>query len=97
MLTVINFKKAFDSVHRGKMLKILATYKIQSWTISVIGLMCKGTRAKVLSPLGESKLFDKLAGVLQGDTLAPYLFALVIDHCRRKAVNGDDEKLEFYL
>ena len=38
------------------------------------------------SPDGESKLFDILAGVLQGDTLAPYLFAIVIDHCMRKAV-----------
>ena len=79
------------------MLKILAAYGIPSRIVSVIGLMYKGTRAKVLSPDGESKLFDILAGVLQGDTLAPYLFAIVIDYCMRKAVNGDDEKLGFTL
>ena len=46
--------------------------------------------AKVLSPDGETELFEILAGVLQGDTLAPYLFAIVIDYCRRQAI-GDDE------
>ena len=35
--------------------------------------------------------------MLQADTLAPYLFAVVIDYCMRKAVNGDDEKLGFTL
>ena len=59
----------------------------------VIRLMYEGTRAKVLSPDGETKLFDILAGVLQGDTLAPYLFVIVIDYCMRKAVNDDDEQL----
>ena len=38
--------------------------------------MYEGTREKVLSPDGELKLFDILAEVLQGDTLAPYLFAI---------------------
>ena len=81
VLTFIDFKKAFDSVHRGKMLKILAAYGIPSRLVSVIGLMYEGTRAKVLSPDGETELFDILAGVLQGDTLAPYLFAIMIDYC----------------
>ena len=71
VLTFMDFKKAFDSVHRGKMLKILAAFGISSRIVSVIGLMYKGTRAKVLSPDGESKLFDTIAGVLQGDTLVP--------------------------
>lgn len=97
VLTFIDFKKAFDSVHRGKMLKILAAYGIPSRLVSVIGLMYEGTRAKVLSPDGETELFDILAGVLQGDTLAPYLFAIMIDYCMRKAINGDDEKLGLTL
>jgi len=93
VLTFIDFKKAFDSVHRGKMLKILTAYGIPDRIVSVIRLMYEGTRAKVLSPDGETELFDILAGVLQGDTLAPYLFAIVIDYCMRKAVNVDDEQL----
>ena len=35
--------------------------------------------------------------VLQGDTLAPYLFDIVIDYCMRKAISGDEERLGFTL
>ena len=59
--------------------------------------MYEGTKAKVISPDGESDLFEILAGVLQGDTLAPYLFAIVIDYCMRKAISGDEERLGFTL
>ena len=93
VLTFIDFKKAFDSVHRGKMLKILAAYGVPERIVSVIRLMYEGTRAKVLSPDGETELFEILAGVLQGDTLAPYLFAIVIDYCMLQAVKGDEEQL----
>ena len=33
--------------------------------------------------------------MLQGDTLAPYLFAIMIDYCMRKAISGDVENLGF--
>ena len=35
--------------------------------------------------------------LLQGDTLAPYLFEIVIDYCMRQTVNGEDEQLGFTL
>ena len=31
---------------------------------------------------------DIVAGVLQGDTLSPYLFIIVLDYALRKAING---------
>ena len=40
--------------------------------------------AKVLTPDGKTKSFKILAGVLQGDTLAHYLFAKVIDCCSHR-------------
>ena len=69
VLTFIDFKKAFDSVHRGKIIKILETYGIQVKIVELIRLMYEKTMAKVLTPEGETELFEKLAGVLQGDTL----------------------------
>ena len=61
--------------------------------------MYEGIRARILnlSPDGEMELFDILAGVLQGETLAPNLFAIMIDYYMRRAVNGDNEKLGFTL
>ena len=45
------------------------------------------TMAKVTSPGGDSLLLRILAGMMQGDTLAPYLFIIVLDYAimRRKA------------
>ena len=37
------------------------------------------TRAKVLSVDGETEMFEITAGVLQGDTLAPFLFIIIVD------------------
>ena len=49
------------------------------------------------TPDGNTAFFDILAGVLQGDTLAPYLFAIVFDYAMRKAINGREEELGFQL
>ena len=48
VLTFIDFKKAFDSVHRGKMLKILEAYGIPVKLVELIRLMYEKTMAKVL-------------------------------------------------
>ena len=93
----VDFSKAFDSVHRGMMLKILKAYGIPDQLIQAIGKLYEGTRAKVISPDGETDYFNILAGVLQGDTLAPYLFAIVVDYLMRKAISGNEDELGFTL
>ena len=45
---------------------------------------------------GETEIFSILTGVLQGDTLAPYLFVLLLDNLR-EAIDGREEGLGFYL
>ena len=37
-------------------------------------------KVKVCSPDGGIDFFDIVAGVLQGDTLAPYLFIICLDY-----------------
>ncbi|XP_072033018.1 uncharacterized protein [Amphiura filiformis] len=66
IITFIDFKKAFDTIHRGKMLKILRAYGIPELIVEAIGNMYQNTKAKVISPDGETELFEILAGVLQG-------------------------------
>jgi len=51
------------------------------------------TKAKVLSPDGETDFFEILAAVLQGDTLAPFLFVIVIDYVLRKTVDSHEHSL----
>ena len=90
VITFVNFRKAFDSVHCAKMMKILSAYGIPDELVKAISPFYENIRAKILSPDGDTEFFDKLAGVLQDDALAPYLFAFVIDYTIRQAA-GDLE------
>ena len=52
-------------------------------------MLYKNTKAMVRtvrSPDGDTEFFNVLAGVLQGDTLAPFLFILALDYVLRTSV-----------
>ena len=79
------------------MLLILKAYRIPEELVTAISIMYEDTSAKVIKPDGRTETFSILAGVLQGDTLAPYLFVIVIDYIMRKALTEREEKLGFQL
>ena len=97
ILIFIDFKKAFDTIHRGKMLAILKAYGIPEELVTAISIMYEDTTAKVITPGGETETFNILAGALQGDTLAPYLFVIVIDYVMITALVGSEDKLGLQL
>ena len=86
VMLFIDFRKAFDSVNRNCLMKILRAYGIPKKIVDLISLLYSNTRAQVITPDGTTEFFEILAGVLQGDTLAPYLFVIVIDYCMRMAL-----------
>ena len=97
-ITFIDFKKAFDSIHRAKMMRILKAYGIPPNLLRAIEQMYTNTKARIQTPDGETEQFDISAGVLQGDTLAPFLFIIVLDYAMRKAMaNGKEEDLGFTI
>ena len=95
-IVFVDLSKAFDSVHRAKMIKILKEYGIPNEIINAIQKLYMGTRAKVLSLDGETECFEILRGVLQGDTLVPYLFTIAIDYIMKMVIDGK-EQLGFIL
>ena len=97
VITFIDFKKAFDTIHRGKMLRILKAYGLPPNILRAIEAMYTNTRAKIISPDGETDMFEITGGVLQGDTLAPFLFVIVLDYALRKALDGKEEDLGFTI
>ena len=97
VMTFIDFKKAFDSIDRGKMMRILKAYGIPPNLLQAIEMMYTNTKAKVVSPDGETEMFDITTGVLQGDTLAPFLFIIVLDYAMSKAMAGKEEELGFTI
>lgn len=88
-LLFIDFKKAFDSVHREKLAEILLSYGVPEEIVSAIMMLYINTRSMVRSPDGDTDFFDVTAGVLQGDTLAPYLFIICLDYVLRISVDKD--------
>ena len=50
-------------------------------------MLYRNTKVKVCSPEGDTDYFDIVAGVLQGDTLAPYLLIICLDYGLRTSIN----------
>ena len=52
-------------------------------------ILFKGTTASILTLDGETNPFQTSSGVLQGDTLAPYIFVIAIDWVIQKSIPND--------
>ena len=50
-------------------------------------MLYKNMKVKVRSPDGDTDYFDIVAGVLQGDTLAPYLFIICQAYVFRMSID----------
>ena len=79
------------------MFKILKAYGIPSRLLMAIKSMYTNTRARVVNTDGESDEFEITTGVLQGDTLAPFLFIVVLDYALRIVVDGREREFGLTL
>ena len=55
--------------------------------VAAIIMLNKNTKVKVCSLDGDTDYFDIVAGMLQRDTLAPYLFIICLDYVLRKSLD----------
>ena len=83
----VDFTKVFDSIHRGKMEQMLFAYGLPKETVAAIMILYRNTKVKVRSPDGDRDYFDIVAGVLQGDTLPPYLFIICLNYVLRTSID----------
>ena len=67
--------------------QILLVYGIPKETVAAITILYRNTKVKVQSPDGDTEYFDIVAGVLQGDTLAMYLFIICLDYVLRTSID----------
>ena len=91
IITYVDFRKVFDSIDRGRMFKIIIAYEIQKHLVNMISITYENTEPKVPTPDGQTNSFHINSGVLQGDTLAPFLFIIVLDYVMRSVIRGREE------
>ena len=73
-LLLVDFSKAFDSIHKEKMEELHLAYALHKDTVTAIIMIYKNTKAMVRSPNGDNCFI--ITGVLQGDTLALVLLII---------------------
>ena len=84
-LFFFDFSDAFDSKYRGKIKQIFLSNGFLEKTAIIV--LYKNTKVKVLSLDRDTDYFDIVAGVLQGGTLAPYLFIISLDYVLRTSLD----------
>ena len=67
--------------------QILLAYGLPTETVAAITILYRNIKVKVRSPDGDTEYFDIVAEVLQGDTLAPYLFIICLDCVLRTSID----------
>jgi len=87
-INYIDFKKAFDSIHRDSLWKILELYGIPAKYINIFKALYRDSSCCVRTREGNTDMFSILTGVRQVCLLSPFLFLIVIDFVMRKTTEG---------
>ena len=89
-LNFIDFEKAFDSVHRDSLWRIMKSYGVPEKIINVVKMFYKDFMCAVVDKCELGDWFEIKAGVKQGCNMSGFLFLLVIDWVMRRTTgNGE--------
>ena len=83
----IDSQKAFDSVTFASLRASLASFMVPTEFIDVVMRCYNGHVQRVPMPDGSYESYTMTTGVLQGDTLAPFLFVLLLDSILTEAMD----------
>ena len=81
--------QGIDSISRTKLEDILRNYGLTTKIVAAVMSMYLGTTARVVTAYGCSNDLAVESGVLQGDTLASYLFVITVDYVLRASIPDD--------
>jgi hypothetical protein len=87
VITFIDFSNAFPSISWKSIEAALRAFSVPTNLITAIMSVYHEHMAYVRTSEGNTEPFNPSAGVLQGDTLAPFLFILVLDLLMRAAID----------
>ena len=95
VLCFVDFEKAFDSISRSMIKKILRHYGIPEKIVNIIMDMHSGTCCRVMVDGSLTDEFEVKTGVLQGGILSPLLFILVIDYVMKRVMQGMNNGIQW--
>ncbi|VDO75375.1 unnamed protein product [Schistosoma margrebowiei] len=78
-INFIDYEKAFDSVDRTTLWKLLRHYGVPQKIVNIIQSSYDGLHCKIVHGGQLTRSFEVKTGVRQGCLLSPFLFLLVID------------------
>lgn len=84
VITFVDFKKAYDCIHRSSMLDILRNLGLHPKLINMIKLTLVNTKSKVKFRGELSESFTIKTGLRQGDGLSPLLFNCALEYVMRE-------------
>jgi hypothetical protein len=95
IVNFIDFKKAFDCIHRIAVWNILRCYGIPEKVIRIIQSFYNDSRCAVRAEGEMGEWFRIITGVRQGCVLSPLLFLLVVDWIMRRATDAVTNGIEW--
>ncbi|VDO78599.1 unnamed protein product [Schistosoma margrebowiei] len=87
-INFIDYEKAFDSVDRTTLRKLLRHYGVPQKIVNIIRNSYDGLNCKIVHGGQLTKSFEVKTGVRQGCLLSPFLFLLVIDWIMKTSTSG---------
>lgn len=97
IINFIDFKKAFDSIDREILWKIMRHYGIPDKLVTMIKKMYEDTHCRVIHEGRLSDSFEVKTGVRQGCLLSPFLFILAVDWLMKETTVGRRQGIQWTL
>ena len=93
----MDYEKAFDSVDRATLWKLLRHYGVPKKLTNIIRNSYDGMTCRVVHEGQLTEAFEVKTGVRQGCLLSPFLFLLAIDWVMRTSTEGKRNGIQWTL
>ena len=90
VINFIDFKKAFDSVYRSSLWKILTYYGIPDRFINIFKALYDNCSCCVKTASGYTEFFVIVSGVRQDSIFSSFLFIIVINFIMRRTMDNSE-------
>ena len=96
-INFVDFRKAFDSIHRETIWKLLRHYGVPEKLTTLIRKSYEEMSCQMVHQGKLTREFKVETGVRQGCLLSPFLFLLTIDWVMRKTTDGTNNGIQWTL